>query len=154
MYNCIDDYHKLVICNALPRDIAETILVLIEKDVHQPIREAQKGVLQEMMTHERCIYLRHLHTLLDKYGHNGVQLTYLLSTCTLTSQRHDDQFIAYAVKSLASDIEIYYMMEGEQQWDFYNQLLLCKKYKDIYIEVMELILGKLQGYPLSEQTMH
>lgn len=134
MYNCINDYHKLVICAALPRDPADKIMSLIEQDVHQPVREKQKGVLQELLTHERCVYIRYLHTLLDK-----IQSTDLLRSGT---EGHDDEFIAYIVASLASDIAIYYSLEGELQWKFYKQLLLSKKHKDIYIEVMQLMLGK------------
>jgi hypothetical protein len=137
MYYCLEDHLKLVVCNSLPRELAEQIFDMVERDVQLDTRVKKNAMLEELMKHEKFIYAKLNQELFDKYAKNQDFLYHLSNTMPSSP----DDVSWYYVQSIAFDISVYYLEENNQdRWHYYLRIVLGSRGKHERIKAMQIIL--------------
>ncbi len=137
MYNCVDDYYKLFICNLLPRGPAETIFTMVEKDMRYNASLMKDVMLKELKTNYRFVHTKLIHELLDKYSKTYNKL-YQMSSAM---DRSMEDFSWYYIWCLAFDVQTYHDEETEDaKWHYYSKIILGAKAKPARIEAIKRVL--------------
>jgi hypothetical protein len=110
MYRCVNDFHKLVICNQLPRGPAELIIDTLEDELTKDVRTKKRAVLDELVTNQRVVYLKLVHETFDRFqNHHNVILErsdeYMNNMDDMDDM--DDMLTSIYLRYIAFDIKIY-----------------------------------------------
>lgn len=137
MYQCIEDYHKLVVCYILPKQLAEGILSMIEQEMQKDARVRKNALLKELVNNEQYIYNKLTHELFDKYA-NSHEIIEQMSN-SMERLPHDCSW--YYLGCLSFDVKVYHIEETEEErWKYYLRMVLGSTAKTARIVAMKLVI--------------
>lgn len=135
-YRCTSDYLKLVVCASLPRGPAEDILTITERDLQRSTREKKNVMLQELVKNDKVVYLRLVHEVFEKFGHDTNQLFHHWNSATVDISTHYMRTIAFDVKMYHTD----QWLDEDDKFEYYKKIILSCKSKHDYIKYLEMML--------------
>jgi hypothetical protein len=140
MYRCVNDFHKLIVCYKLPRESAENVLGIIERDLQKETRAKKLNVLCELRKNKKVIYFRLIHTLFERFGNSPQELVDIAQS--MQDSQFDDYVDGFYLKTLAFDMEMMKLMDtnNHDKWVYYKKMVIGQKYKENYISAIQRVV--------------